>query len=55
MLFLHREALEQVPFFRGHDPLFITDVAAMLQLQHFAPGNQGLLKGEEHILHGQRH
>ena len=44
MLFLHRDALERVPFFQGHDPLFITDVVAVLQLQHFAPGGQG--KGE---------
>lgn len=38
VLYLHRDALERVPFFHGKDPLFISDVVACLKLQHFAPG-----------------
>lgn len=37
---------EQVPFFRGQHPQFITSIVQVLQLEYYAPGDTVVRQGE---------
>lgn len=43
VLFMYREALEGVPFFRGKHPQFITSLVTYLKLEYYCPVGKNMI------------